>query len=65
MRVVVIEDVVTTGSSSFKAIDALEEAGCTIVKVIALVDRLQGGAEAFATRGYKFEPIFTLNDLKI
>ncbi len=65
MRVVVIEDVVTTGSSSFKAIEALEEADCKIVKVIAIVDRLAGGKEAFAAEGYKFEPIFTLRDLAI
>lgn len=65
MRVVVVEDVVTTGSSSFKAIEALEEAGCEVVKVIAMVDRLQGGGEAFAARNYKFEPIFTLKDLAI
>ena len=65
MRVVVVEDVVTTGSSSFKAIEALEEAGCEVVKVIAMVDRLQGGGEAFAAKKYKFEPIFTLKDLAI
>ncbi len=65
MRVVVVEDVVTTGSSSFKAIEALEEAGCKVVKVIVMVDRLQGGAEAFAARGYRFEPIFTLKDLTL
>lgn len=65
MRVVVVEDVVTTGSSSFKAIEALEEAGCEVVKVIALVDRLQGGSEAFAAKNIKFEPIFTLKDLTL
>lgn len=65
MRVVVVEDVVTTGSSSFKAIEALEEAGCTVVKVIVLVDRLQGGREAFAAKNYRFEPIFTLRDLTL
>jgi orotate phosphoribosyltransferase len=65
MNVLVIEDVVTTGSSSFKAIEALEEAGCKVVKVIAIVDRLQGGREAFAAKNYRFEPIFTLKDLTI
>jgi orotate phosphoribosyltransferase len=65
LKVVVIEDVVTTGSSSLKAIVALEDAGCRIVKVIAMVDRLQGGRENFESKGYRFEPIFTLNDLDI
>ncbi|MFH2054657.1 MAG: orotate phosphoribosyltransferase, partial [bacterium] len=53
LRVVVIEDVVTTGSSSIKAIAALEEAGCQIVKVIAIVDRLAGGRENFESKGYR------------
>ena len=61
----VIEDVVTTGSSSIKAISALEEAGCQIVKVIAIVDRLAGGRENFESKGYRFEPLFTIEDLDI
>lgn len=65
MKVVVIEDVVTTGSSSLKAIEALEEAECKIVKVITLVDRLQGGRDNFESKGYKFTAIFTLEDLKL
>ena len=65
MNVVVIEDVVTTGSSSVKAIAALEEAGCKIVKVIALVDRLAGGRENFESKGYRFEPLFTIEELDI
>lgn len=65
MRVVVVEDVVTTGSSSLKAIEALDEAGCQIIKVICMVDRLAGGKENFQKRGVRFDPIFTLKDLKI
>lgn len=65
LRVVVIEDVVTTGSSSIKAIASLEEAGCEIVKVIAIVDRLAGGRENFESKGYRFEPLFTIKDLDI
>ncbi len=64
-KVVIIEDVVTTGGSSLKAIDAVEEAGGKIVKVICLVDRLAGGKESFESKGYDFEPIFTINDLDI
>jgi len=64
-RVVVIEDVVTTGGSSIKAIDAIEKAGGKVVKVITLVDRLAGGREAFESRVYVFEPIFTINDLDV
>ncbi len=63
--VVIIEDVVTTGGSSLKAIEAVEEAGGRIAKVICLVDRLAGGRESFESKGYHFEPIFTIDDLDI
>jgi orotate phosphoribosyltransferase len=64
-RVVIIEDVVTTGGSSLKAIEAVEKAGGEIACVICLVDRLAGGKESFKSKGYRFEPIFTINDLDI
>ncbi|MBU1318520.1 MAG: orotate phosphoribosyltransferase [candidate division Zixibacteria bacterium] len=64
-KVLIIEDVVTTGGSSLKAIDAVEKAGGKIAKVICLVDRLAGGRESFESKGYKFESIFTINDLDI
>ncbi len=62
-RVIVIEDVSTTGGSSKKAIDALKELNCEIVKVITLVDRQQGAAENFAKWGYRFSSIFTKEEL--
>ncbi len=64
-RVVIIEDVVTTGGSSIRAIEAVEKAGGKVVKVITLVDRLAGGRESFESKGYDFEPIFTIKDLDI
>jgi len=64
-KVLIIEDVVTTGGSSLKAIDAVEKAGGKTVKVICLVDRLAGGRESFESKGYIFESIFTINDLDI
>src|SRR5687767_3594077 len=45
-RVVVIEDVITTGGSALKAIDAIRAAGGTVLGVLALVDRQEGGREA-------------------
>jgi orotate phosphoribosyltransferase len=62
-RVVVIEDVTTTGSSALKAIEAIKPLGCQIIKIISLVDRKQGAAENFANRGYPFDPIFTKDEL--
>lgn len=64
-RVVIVEDVVTTGASALQAVDRVEEIGCTVVRVIGVCDRLQGGAEAFAARGIPFECLLTIGDLGI
>lgn len=62
-RVVIIDDVITTGGSTIKAIDKSEEAGLEIVKVIVLVDREEGGRENILKRGYEVEAIFTKSEL--
>ena len=61
-KVVVVDDVITTGGSTLKAIDRLKAHGCSILKVVALVDRREGGTEAITSRGYTLETLFTLND---
>ena len=63
-KVVVVEDVTTTGGSALKAADALHAAGAEIVRVITIVDRLDGAAETFATAGLNFEPLLTLADFR-
>jgi len=50
-RVVVIEDVITTGGSALKAVDAVRTAGGTVVGVLAVVDREEGGREAIEATG--------------
>lgn len=65
MRVAIVEDVVTTAAAALKAADAVEEAGAHVVRVLALLDRQEGGAEAVRARGYEFAPLFTKEDLKI
>lgn len=62
-RVVIIEDVVTTGASTLKAIDGALHAGFQIVKVLALVDRQEGGREELLKNGYELESIYTTEDL--
>jgi orotate phosphoribosyltransferase len=47
-RVVVVEDVITTGGSALRAIDAVQAAGATVIGVLAVVDRDEGGREAIA-----------------
>ncbi|MBI2955303.1 MAG: orotate phosphoribosyltransferase [Chloroflexi bacterium] len=64
-KVVIVDDVVTTGESSLKAVYAVEREGGRVIKVIALLDRLEGGAEAIRAAGYQFEAIFTVEDLGV
>jgi len=62
-RVVVIDDVLTTGGSVIQAINAVEAVGATVVRVACICDRLQGAREALA--GYDFRPLFTVRDFGI
>ena len=62
-RVIMVEDVITTGGSVLNAIKEVESLGCQVVKVICLVDRGEGGAELLAP--YQYSPIFTLKELGI
>jgi orotate phosphoribosyltransferase len=63
-KVVVVEDVTTTGGSALKAAIALVAEGATIVRVITIVDRLDGAAETFAAGGLAFTPLLTLADFR-
>ena len=64
-EVVIVEDVVTTGGSSMAAIQRAEAFGLKIVSVIGIVDRMEGGQEAFAQRGYRFSSLFDIRDFGI
>ncbi len=60
-RVVVVDDVVTEGGSVLKAIQVVEESGCEIVEVAALVDRCEGGTERLQAKGLPYVSIFTVD----
>jgi len=60
-RVVVVDDVVTTAGSTLRAIDAVEAAGHTIVAVVCIVDREEGGTEKLAS--WPFFPIFRKSEI--
>ena len=62
-KVVVIDDVLTTGGSVVQAIEAVEAAGGEVVRVVCICDRLQGAREALAR--YDFRPLFTIRDFGI
>ena len=51
IRVALLEDVITTGGSSLKAVEALRAAGANVVGIVALVDREEGGAETIREAG--------------
>ncbi len=61
-RVVVIEDVVTTGGSALKAIDRCRAEHLVPVACVALVDRLEGGREAIEAQGVPLDALFTRKD---
>ncbi|HBO83432.1 MAG: orotate phosphoribosyltransferase [Deltaproteobacteria bacterium GWC2_42_11] len=60
---VIVEDVVTTGASSIKAAKRAEEEGLKVSNIFAMVDRSEGGADAIRSAGYRFESIFTKEDI--
>lgn len=64
-RLVIVEDVVTTGGSSLKAIEHCEAVGLKVERVLAIVDRLEGGREAFHERGYQLDTLFTIADFDV
>ena len=61
-RLAMVEDVVTTGGSTLKAIERVEEAGYGVEAVAALVDRQEGGKEALEARGYRLGSLFLKSD---
>jgi orotate phosphoribosyltransferase len=62
-KVVIVDDVITTGKSTIEAITRSKEAGLNIVKVIALIDRQEGGKEAVDASGYKLDSIITRDEV--
>jgi orotate phosphoribosyltransferase len=63
--VAIVEDVVTTGGSSLEAIERAEAFGLVVKRVVAIIDRLEGAAAAFAARGYPFASLLSIRDFGI
>lgn len=63
-RVVIVEDVTTTGGSAIKAAEAIRASGATIVRVITIVDRQDGADEAFNAANMDFQPLLTLANFR-
>jgi len=62
-KVVIVDDVVTTGNSTIEAIEKARKGKLNIVKVIVLIDRQEGGKEAIEGKEISFESVFTKDDL--
>ena len=63
-KVVVLEDVVTTGKSAMQAVERLQAAGYQVEQIISLVDREQGGTQLYQAAGLKFQALFSIQDLQ-
>jgi orotate phosphoribosyltransferase len=61
-RVVIVEDVTTTGGSAMKAIAAVKAEGALVERVLTIVDRLEGAAETFRAAGIPFSALLTAAD---
>lgn len=64
-RVVMLEDVATTGGQALEAVGVLQSLGAKVVAVIATIDRQEGAADNMAKAGVRFESLFTKADLGI
>ena len=62
-RITVLEDVVTTGGSALKAVNQLREAGYRVDRVVAIVDRQEGGREAMEAAGLELESLVLLEEV--
>lgn len=63
-RVVIVEDVTTTGGSAIKAAEIVRAEGGEVVGVVTIVDRQEGAGDAFTAAGLTLTPLLTLEDFK-
>jgi orotate phosphoribosyltransferase len=62
-RVLLVEDVVTTGGAALEAVQALREAGLEVRTAVCVVDREEGGVDAFARQAVRLRPLFRASEL--
>jgi orotate phosphoribosyltransferase len=61
-KVILFEDVTTTGGSAMQAVNQARQLDCTVLRVVSVVDRLEGAEENFRAAGIKFHSLFTWRD---
>jgi orotate phosphoribosyltransferase len=64
-KVVLVEDVLTTGGAALAAVENLRDIGMDVAGVIGVIDREEGAREAFAEKGIRFQAVFTKTSLGI
>jgi orotate phosphoribosyltransferase len=64
-RVMIVEDVLTTGGQVLEAAKSLQDAGATIDRIVAVIDRMEGARENIEKAGYTFDALFTTVDLGV
>ncbi|MFO0873964.1 MAG: orotate phosphoribosyltransferase [Phycisphaerales bacterium] len=64
-RVVIVEDVATTGGQALEAAQVIRAAGATVLRIIATIDRLEGARENVERAGIAFDSLFTVRDLGV
>ncbi len=62
-RVVVVEDVISTGAQAIRAADHLAQTGAQVLGILGVIDREQGGPQNIAAAGYQFTALFRRSDL--
>ena len=63
-KIVVLEDVVTTGGSALTAVERLQDAGYKVSQILSLVDRQQGGSELYKSKGIEFKSLFSIKEIQ-
>ena len=64
-NILLVEDILTTGGQVLEAAAAIKAAGCTVEKIVATIDRLEGARASIEAEGYVLETLFTIRDLGI
>ena len=64
-KIVIVEDVATTGGQAVEAAKIISELGAVVVKIITVIDRQEGARENIESAGFAFHGLFTVGDLGI
>ncbi|HTL30417.1 MAG TPA: orotate phosphoribosyltransferase [Tepidisphaeraceae bacterium] len=64
-KVLIVEDVLTTGGQVIEAAKTLKEAGAVVERIVAVIDREEGARQNIESAGFEFESLFTTTDLGV